>query len=339
MATLGCSALAYVPISAREGTNVTVAGTDVTPWYNGPALLAALEALQVPRAALDQPLRFPIQDVYRHENRRTYVGRIESGSLEVGDQLVFLPSNKTAHVEAIIRWPSSSSSVAVAGESIAITLRERTFVERGYVASHPTQRPAVANALEAELFWIGQEPLRCGASCQLRIATQEVEATLGRLSHARRGASEGEVARCESLAFGEVANATFQMRSPLAFDNYDHVPALGRIGIIKDDLLVGGGIIDHAICRERCAIESRNLFQSNGDPASRNREAGSRSRGRVIWLTGLSGAGKSTLARAVEKELSRRRSPLTSSMVTTCVAALTPTWDSAALTAPKTFAA
>src|SRR2546430_4220218 len=93
-------------------------------WYRGPALLQAIDEFQPTQSAEEQPLRFPIQDVYRTENRRILVGRIESGTLRVGDQLLFSPHHKTARVATIERWPASSVESASSGESVGITLRE-----------------------------------------------------------------------------------------------------------------------------------------------------------------------------------------------------------------------
>ena len=88
------------------------------------------------RSAAEWPLRFPIQDVYRKDGRRIFAGRVESGTIRIGDQLVFSPHNKTARVATIERWAAPATESASAGESIGITLTDHIFIERGHIASH-----------------------------------------------------------------------------------------------------------------------------------------------------------------------------------------------------------
>src|SRR5205814_9248231 len=135
----------------------------------------AIYELQPTQSAEKRPLRFPIQDVYRIENRRILVGRIESGTLRAGDQLLFSPHHKTARVATIERWPASSVESASSGESVGITLRDQIFIERGHIASHEAEAPVESNRVHAKVFWIDAEPLRTGARYRLKLVTQNVE--------------------------------------------------------------------------------------------------------------------------------------------------------------------
>src|SRR6059058_2022769 len=105
-------------------------------WYCAATVLEALDALETKRTDVDLPLRFCVQDVYRFDGRRIIAGRIETGKLRVGDQLVFSPANKSSVVATIERWNVSANDLAIAGDSVGVTLSEQIFVERGYVASH-----------------------------------------------------------------------------------------------------------------------------------------------------------------------------------------------------------
>ncbi len=159
---LGLTARAFVPLSAGSGENVTTSGGGAMPWFNGPNLLEALDELEGVRSAAEWPLRFPIQDVYRKDNRRIFAGRVESGTIRIGDQLVFSPHNKTARVATIERWAAPAAESACAGESIGITLSDHIFIERGHVASHEKDAPVESNRVRAKVFWIGREPLVAG---------------------------------------------------------------------------------------------------------------------------------------------------------------------------------
>src|SRR5207237_814454 len=141
---LGLEARAVIPASAKQGENVAHAGMKMK-WYCGASVLEALDLLQPQKSDLDLPLRFCVQDVYRFDGRRIIAGRIETGTLRAGDQLVFSPANKSSVVASIERWNAPPTEPAVAGDSVGITLAEQIFVERGYVASHQDEPPMQAN--------------------------------------------------------------------------------------------------------------------------------------------------------------------------------------------------
>ncbi len=122
----------------------------------------------------NQPLRFPIQDVYRFDDRRILAGRVEAGAIKVGDRLLFSPGNKTSTVKTIERWNAPAADSAGAGESIGITLTEQIFVERGAVAALETAPPYELNRFKARLFWLGRKPFAKGKTYKLKLATQEV---------------------------------------------------------------------------------------------------------------------------------------------------------------------
>src|SRR5215469_12297996 len=93
----------FIPVAAKHGENIVSRSTNM-PWWDGPTAVEALDEFEVPTRRDDQPLRFPIQDVYRFDERRILAGRIESGAIKVGDRLVFSPSNKVSTVKTIERW-------------------------------------------------------------------------------------------------------------------------------------------------------------------------------------------------------------------------------------------
>src|SRR5207244_8714368 len=132
--------------SAKTGDNITGVSKKMK-WYSGRSVLDALDFLEPKKQNVDLPLRFCVQDVYRFDERRIIAGRIETGKLRVGDELVFSPANKASKRHSIEEWGGSTDSEAVDGDSIGITLSERIFVERGYVASNQTDTPIEANGV------------------------------------------------------------------------------------------------------------------------------------------------------------------------------------------------
>jgi len=303
---LGLEGRCFIPASAKSGDNVAHRGEKLN-WYQGPTILEALDALERQRGDVDLPLRFCVQDVYRFDDRRIIAGRIETGKLRVGDQLVFSPANKSSVVATIERWNAPANGPAVAGDSIGVTLSEQIFVERGYVASHESETPIETNRFHADLFWIVREPLLLGHPYDLRLATQDVKCEIVSIEEVMDSSTlETKIDKRGQLERNEVGKLTIQTRGPLVIDNHDRIPNLGRFVLVDDGEICGGGIIFGGVYTDRQVTKSKNIFWSEGKITARARAARSGHRGAVIWFTGLSGAGKSTIAQALERELFHR---------------------------------
>ncbi|HEY1790971.1 MAG TPA: GTP-binding protein, partial [Verrucomicrobiae bacterium] len=164
----------FIPIAAKHGENVASRSANM-PWWDGPTAVEALDEFEAPDRRDGQPLRFPIQDVYRFDDRRILAGRIETGAIKVGDRIVFSPSNKVSMVKTIERWNAPPGDSAKAGESIGITLTEPIFIERGTIAAPETSPPYELTKFKARVFWLGKNPFVKGRKYKLKLATQEVE--------------------------------------------------------------------------------------------------------------------------------------------------------------------
>jgi bifunctional enzyme CysN/CysC len=303
---LGLDARTFIPASAREGENVARAGMKMK-WYCAASVLEALDLLEPQERDVDLPLRFCVQDVYRFDGRRIVAGRIETGTLRAGDQLVFSPANKSSAVAAIERWNQENHGPAVAGDSIGITLSEQIFVERGYVASRENETPIETNRFHADLFWIVREPLRVGRLYSLRLATQDVKCEVVSIERVMDSSTlETKSDGREQLERNEIGRLTIQTRGRLVIDNHDRIPNLGRFVIIDDGQICGGGTIFGGVYTDRTVTKSKNIFWTEGKITAVARAIRAGHRGAVIWLTGLSGAGKSTIAQSLERDLFQR---------------------------------
>lgn len=303
---LSLEARAFVPASAKKSENVARA-SEKMKWYRGPTVLEALDLFEPRKADVDLPLRFCVQDVYRYDQRRIVAGRIETGTLRVGDELVFSPANKSSVVATIERWNAPADGAAMSGDSIGITLSEQIFVERGYVASHQTDTPIETNRFRADLFWIVREPLRVGRLYNLRLATQEVKCQVVSIEEVMDSSTlEATTDKREQLERNEVGRLTIQTRGPLVIDNHERIPNLGRFVIVEEGEILGGGTVFGGVYTDRRVAKSQNIFWSEGKITARERAVRSGHRGAVVWFTGLSGAGKSTIAQALERELFSR---------------------------------
>jgi bifunctional enzyme CysN/CysC len=305
---LGLEALVFVPAAAKGGDNVAKPSAKMK-WHKGPTILAALDLLEAQSADVDLPLRFCVQDVYRFDERRIIAGRIETGKLRVGDELIFSPANKTSKVQSIEEWGGDGSNERIAGDSVGITLSEQIFVERGYVASHQTETPIETNRIHADVFWIVREPMRAGHLYDLRLATQDVKCEVVSIDAVMDSSTlETKKQKRDQLERNEVGRLTIQTRGPLVIDNHDRIPKLGRFVIAHDgQICAGGTIFDGVYTDRRTVTKSKNIFWVEGKITAGDRASRMGHRGAVVWFTGLSGAGKSTIAQALERELFARQ--------------------------------
>ena len=302
---LGVTPACIIPISAREGDNMVEHSTAM-PWYQGPTVLQALDAFEYKERPTERPLRMPVQDVYKFDQRRIIAGRIESGTLSIGDEVIFSPSNKTAKIKSIEAWhvPDEPES-ATAGQSVGVTLTEQIFVERGEVMSHLEQAPIESNVFKARLFWLGHNPLTIGRSYTLKLGTLEAAVAVEAIDHvidtsdlSTRGAD-----KIERNGAGEVVLRTKRM---LALDEHGQNPITGRFVLVEDYLPMGGGIVSmegYPDQRRLITVRSTNITEVGHAVTREARSGRNGHKGAVLWFTGLSGAGKSTLALALEREL------------------------------------
>lgn len=305
--TLGVEPRMFIPIAARQGDNIASRSSNMH-WWQGPTVLEALDAFKVAEPPHGQPLRFPVQDVYRFDHRRILAGRVEAGSIKVGDRLVFSPTNKTSTVKSIERWNAPAADSARAGESIGITLTEQIFVERGVIAALESVPPYELSRFSARVFWLGRQPFRKGRTYKLKLATQEVDCSIDSIQKVIDASTLETVARDGEphVARHEVAELTLHTRKPVAFDVHAEIVSTGRFVIVDGFDVSGGGIIaaDNYPRRTHDGhTKSDNIYWSRGKVTARQRELRNGHAGCVIWLTGLSSAGKSTIATELEREL------------------------------------
>ncbi len=142
-------------------------------WYDGPTLIAALESIPPVTPAQALPLRLPVQDIYRRDTTRIIAGRIESGSLAAGDELLFSPSGQTASVSELLSW-NDDTPAASAGDNVAFVLDRPLVVERGDLASHRAHAPKLTAVFDAEIFWLASKPLVAGTELTMQFALRSV---------------------------------------------------------------------------------------------------------------------------------------------------------------------
>jgi len=300
-----------IPLSAREGDNVTRRSEHMA-WYRGPTVLEAIGGLRSEDPPGDQPLRMPVQDVYKFDDRRIIAGRIESGALAVGDEVLFSPSNKRGIVASIEEWSRNEPAQREeAGRSIGFTLEDQIFVERGELVSHVGNPPVVTDVFDATIFWMGKQPLEAEKPYAIRFLTAEVPCEIETF-HRIYDASTLEplAAGVDKLPRNECAEVTIRAKAPIAIDAYGTLRRSGRFVLVDGHDVCGGGTVAALEYPDQRTtlhpeVASENITWDAGLVSAEDRARAAGHRGAVIWLTGLSGAGKSTVSKLLERELFR----------------------------------
>ncbi len=317
---IGIGEVTAIPISGVRGDNITSAPSRNTPWYDGPSLIAHLEAVPVESAGdRDAAFRMPVQWVNRPNlDFRGFAGLLAAGAVRPGDVVRVLPSGRTSRVKQVIHSsPFASSEVerrehgvstsldtngdqaeAIAGQSVTLTLADEIDCSRGDVITAADDAPQVADQFEASLVWLGDEELRPGRGYWLKLATQAVTATVQPPKY-KVDVNTLDHLAAKSLALNEIGVAEVFTDRAIVFEPYETSRTLGGFILIdkETNATVAAGMLHFSLRR------SQNVHWQPTDISRAHHAAMKNQTARVLWFTGLSGSGKSTIANAVEKRL------------------------------------
>jgi sulfate adenylyltransferase subunit 1 len=220
---LGVPDVVSVPVSALHGDNVATR-SGRSGWYDGPTLLEHLETVPTGREAMAEPMRFPVQLVLRprteaHPDYRGLAGRVASGVLEVGDEVIAVPSGGRSTVTGI-DTPDGPVHSAAAGESVTVLLADELDAGRGEVLARPSEAPRVVTELDADLCWLADRPLRPGARVLVKHGTRTVRAIVTELTGRLDLKTLRHIDPPEELELNEIGGARIRLAEPLAVDNY-----------------------------------------------------------------------------------------------------------------------
>jgi bifunctional enzyme CysN/CysC len=242
---LGFESITPIPMSALKGDNVTTSST-LMPWYHGETLLAHLEKVDARPAKKAEPqFRFPVQWVNRPDHTfRGYAGWVASGAIKVGDPIVALPSGQTSTVARIVTYDGDLEE-AVTGQAVTLTMSNEIDISRGDVLVKGSASGLVHTQLKARLLWLNEAALKPKGAYWLKLATNTVTATLGKL-HYSIDIHAFTPQESHALKMNEIGLTTLELDRPLTASNYFDNHDLG--GFILIDKITNNtvalGLID-----------------------------------------------------------------------------------------------
>lgn len=229
-----------IPVSAQEGDNV-VSHSSNMPWYNGVDVLEALDSFE-PSASLDKKsLRFPIQDVYNIDDKKIFVGKLESGSLKKGDGVFVLPSNTKATIKNIEVWKQIKNKAST-GDSIGLTFNEDVNFKRGDIVCEGNLAN-VSDTLEATVFWMDAKDYEPNEKLILKCVTQEVPCEITQIE-SRIDSSTLDVIDGDNsiMKTTEAAKLKIKTESPIVTEDFNNIEGLGRFVFAREngDIVASG---------------------------------------------------------------------------------------------------
>ena len=295
---IGLEDITPIPLSALRGDNILVK-SEHTPWYHGPTLMAYLETVEVDELRQQSgAFRLPVQWVNRPNHEfRGFCGTVAGGSVKPGDRIRVQPSGRESTVERIVT-ADGDLPLAVAGQSITLTLADEIDISRGDMISDAEKPAEVADQFEATLVWMGEEPMLPGRAYVMKIGTRSVSATITEPKY-KVNVNTLQHLAAKTLDLNEIGVCNLSLDQLVAFDPYTANRDTG--GFILIDRLtnntIGAGMLHFALRR------AHNIHLQYVDINKAARATLNGQRPALIWMTGLSGSGKSTIANLVEKKL------------------------------------
>jgi bifunctional enzyme CysN/CysC len=299
---LGIEDITFIPMSAFKGDNVT-APSERMPWYRGATLMQFLETVEVDEDRLQRnPFRLPVQWVNRPNlDFRGFAGTVASGTIRPGNRIRVLPSGRESRIDRISTF-EGDLTLAVAGQSVTLTLGDEIDVSRGDVIAAHDAPTEVADQFEATIVWMDEQPMLRGRSYLMKIGAKNVNATIAPLKY-RVDVNTLQHVPAEKLELNEIGVCEIELDQAIAFDAYKENRDTG--GFILIDRMtnhtIGAGMLHFALRR----AHNIHLHALEVNKTARSSLKGQKPC--VLWFTGLSGSGKSTIANLVDQKLHAMR--------------------------------
>ncbi len=243
----GIRDLACIPMSALKGDMVATRGGSM-PWYKGKTLLETLECIEVTDAIDQLPFRFPVQYVNRPQAKeipdfRGYCGRISSGIVHTGDEVIALPSGRTTKIREIVTFDGNPDE-AFAPQSVTLTLTDDIDISRGDMLAHRDSVPGGHREIEGMVCWTGDEPLTLRKKYIIKHTTNSVRAIVTDIVY-RTDIHTLDQQDADELTMNDIGRVRLKLAQPIYCDAYADNHVTGSFIIIDNftNITVGAGMI------------------------------------------------------------------------------------------------
>ena len=306
--------IVFIPVSALKGDNV-VEKSKKMPWYDGTTLLHCLENIHVDADRNLVDFRFPVQYVIRpHLDFRGFAGKIVSGTITPGEEVVILPSGNTTTIKSITTYDGELTE-AFASQSVVLTLASEIDVSRGDMIVRKKNLPQIETSLEAIICWMDEQAMTMNTPYIIKHTTKYAKASITEIIY-KIDVDTLHRQPADAFLLNEIGRVEISTAAPIFFDPYKINHATGSF-ILIDPLTnntVAAGMIRDAIRHiedykddqssdSGKTKKSPNVIRRGLNIELTDREKQNGHKACVLWFTGLSGSGKSTIAMELERRL------------------------------------
>ncbi|MCB1984204.1 MAG: sulfate adenylyltransferase subunit CysN [Burkholderiales bacterium] len=241
----------FIPMSALKGDMVVERG-EYLDWYKGTTLMDLLENISITNDVNRDDFRFPVQWVCRPQTKelhdfRGYMGRIESGSVCVGDAVTVLPSGLNSRIKEIVLYEGNVDDAA-APQSVTLTIEDHLDISRGDVLVKTGDLPLVTKEFDAMLCWLSEQPLDPGRKYLIKHTTRIVKAVVSRIDY-RVDVNTMNHEPIQTLKMNDIAHVGIKVQQPLVCDDYQRNRSMGCFIVIDESSnnTVAAGMIGSSV--------------------------------------------------------------------------------------------
>lgn len=300
-----------LPVSAINSDNI-ITKSENMPWYKGMSILEIMDSFSCEEEKENQVFRMPVQDVYKFtrdgDDRRIVVGTVDTGSVRVGDEIVFYPSRKKSNIKSIESFHTLPKETIQAGMAAGFTLQEQIYITRGELMTIASQKkPKISSIIYANIFWLSKKSLNKESTYYLKVGCEKVKVKLEEVVRVINSSDLHETTKKNYVECNEVAECILKTDKAIAFDLVKDNAATSRFVIVDHYEIAGGGIITQSMEDSQYELRDRIVLRNNKwEPSeiSKERRAERYCQKPILMvLTGAQNVGKKELAKALEKEL------------------------------------
>ena len=258
-APLGIPDVQCIPLSALDGDNV-VEKSERTPWYEGPALLDYLENVHIGNDHNLSDFRYPVQYVLRPNlDFRGFSGKVASGVVRKGDEIVALPSGKRSHVKRIVTY-DGDLDYAFPPQSVTLVLEDEIDISRGEMIVHPDSLPHTGRHFEAMLVWMDEEPMDVEKAFYIKQTTNTSRCHVDHIAY-KVDVNTMEHSEVPALQLNEIGRVVLTTAKELFFDAYADNKPTGSF-ILIDPITNNTSAVGMIIA----PVEERDLHRADALP-------------------------------------------------------------------------
>ena len=300
----------FIPVSGFFGENIKNRSENLS-WYKGLSVLETLDSFEAKDNGSTLDFRMPVQAVYKFtkngDDRRIIAGTVETGTVKIGDEVVFYPSGKRTRVKTIEEFNTPTRTSIEPGYARGFTMEEQIYVKRGeLVAIEGQLQPKVSTRIKTKLFWLGKNPLVKGKEYFLKIGSAKVKATVEEIIRVLDASSLETIVKGQ-IDRNDVAELIIKTDTPVAFDLSHELANTSRFVLVDNYEISGGGIIEEDLPDEftnlKKSVENRESNWQYSFVNKRDRAERYSQKPTMILITGEKGSGRIDIAKTLEKNL------------------------------------